>query len=67
MTDKELQNITRKIDSLVITAPNLPELYRKLNTLKEQGSPNWQTLRVPVWRNGMLIAVVINPDLEACG
>lgn len=60
----DFDDMTRRIDSLVITAGSVPELHRKLNTLTTNGSKDWQLLRSPVWRDGRLIAVTWKPSRE---
>ena len=57
-----LRQMTTEIDSLVIGAKSVPELYRKLNTLDCNGSKDWQLLRQPTWVGKTLIAVVIKWD-----
>ena len=52
----------KKIDTLIISAPSLPELYRKLNTLQAQGKGGWQVQRAPQWIDGKLRAIVVRID-----
>ena len=64
LSKQDIDQFTRSIDSLVIVADTLPQLYRKLNTLARNLGNDWQTLRSPVWREGLLIAVVVRPAKE---
>ncbi len=63
-TTDELGQMTREIDSLVIGASSVSEMYRKLNTLRSNGDKDWQLLRSPWWVLGHLIAVVIRPSKD---
>lgn len=51
------------LESLVISANDVPDMYRKLNTLKEQGKGGWRLLRSPTWVRGFLVAVLIRRDM----
>jgi hypothetical protein len=59
MTQDQLKDVTRRIDSLVLTADSQGEMYRKLNILQSNGRGGWILLRCPCWKNGILVAVVI--------
>ncbi len=65
MTPERIHDFTREVDSLVIGAPSLPEMYRRLATLYSHGRGGWQLLRSPTWVGDTLVAVVIRPDLWA--
>lgn len=65
MNELDIRSCCRKIDSLVIGAGSLQELYRKLNTLRNNASKDWQLLRNPVWMEDRLIAVVVKADPAA--
>ena len=65
LNTESIHEFTRKVDSLIVTAGSLPELYRKLNTLQSNGRGgqySWQLLRHPTWRDGRLIAVLLRRD-----
>lgn len=64
LTDESIAWIARRINSLVIVAGTLPEMYRKLNVLRRNGSPGWRLLRSPIWRGGLLVAMVVKWDVE---
>lgn len=64
MTDQDIQRIIRTVDSMFVSAPSLPELYRKMNVLQSHGKGGWRTLCAPKWINGTLVAVLIRPDID---
>lgn len=63
-TIDDIKEITRSIDSLLICANSEPELLRKLNVLRKNGSHDWSLLRTPSWVKDKLVAVVIKPAKE---
>lgn len=64
ITDAEVEGLGRRLDSLVLAADSMAEMLRKLNTLRNNGSPNWKLLMSPVSIRGILIAVLIKPRTE---
>jgi len=64
ITDEEVKELGSRLDSLFIAADSVPEMYRKLNTLTKNGSPNWTLLRSPWWVRDILVAIVIKPRTE---
>lgn len=64
LTDEEVRILGTRLDTLFIGANSVPEMYRKLNTLVKNGSPNWVLLRSPWWVKGFLIAIVVKPRAD---
>ena len=64
MTSDDISKFTKQVDSLVIGASSVPEMYRRLNVLNRNGRGGWQLLRDPMWVRGVLIAVLLRPDLD---
>lgn len=60
-TTDELRRMTEEIDSLVICAGSMHEMYLKLKRLRKNGDEDWQLLHSPWRARGHLIAVVIRP------
>ena len=62
LTHKSIQEFTKQVDSLIVSALSTSELYRKLNLLEKNGVGGWQMLRCPVWVGDRLVAVLLRPD-----
>lgn len=56
---EELKGLGARIDSTLVHAPSLPELYRELNT--KYGHEKWTTLRAPQWCGDQLVVMVVKP------
>lgn len=61
LTDEEVTQLGRRLDSLILTATSFCEMHRKLNTLRKNGSANWKLLSSPMLIKNLVIAVVIKP------
>lgn len=62
MTQDDITKFSKEVDSLLVGADSVPEMYRKLNTLRTNGRGGWQLLRSPWWVKGVLVAVLVRPD-----
>lgn len=64
ITDEEVKELGSRLDSLFIAADSESDMYRKLNILTKNGSPNWKLLRSPCLIRGNFIAIVVKPRIE---
>jgi hypothetical protein len=64
ITDEEVKELGSRLDSLLIAADSIEDMYLKLNTLTKNGSPNWRLLCSPRWVRDNLIAIVVKPRTE---
>jgi len=59
ITLKELKELGKRIDSEVLCADSLEDLYLQLNT--KYTHEKWTTLRAPVWCGDKLVLMIVKP------
>ncbi len=62
ITTEELSGLGRRIDSELVVADSMEDIYLQLNTKYNSGE--WVILRTPVWCGDKLVAVVLRPRKE---
>lgn len=62
LTDEDVFQFSRRVDSLFIGASSVEEMYGKLNLLRRNSSRNRQLLRSQWWVQGVLVALVVKPS-----
>ncbi len=64
MTDNDIKEFSRKVDSLIFGADGIPDMYRRLHVLQTHGTGGWLLLRNPTWVGDKLVVVVVRPSRD---
>lgn len=59
-----ISELLSQLDCMLVVGETEAELYRKLNTLQEQGRGGWHVLKSPQWLGSKLVIVIIRERVD---